>query len=136
MIEKEIIESIKTSVEMLALAEAKGIKMKKNGKSYFGLCPFHDDHDPSLSVNPTTNLWQCFGCGAAGDVIRFVELHDKVDFKEAVKRLTDNGSKLPQRSTPPKKPQEKPPTLLTVKDCPDNQSILFSVSSGDVYLEG
>jgi len=80
MIEKERIEAIKAGVDLAALVRAKGIELKKNGKSYFGLCPFHDDHNPSFSVNPTNNLWQCFGCGAGGDVIRFVELIDKVSF--------------------------------------------------------
>ena len=90
MIEKEKIEAIKNGVDLAALVESRGIKLKKNGKTWFGLCPFHDDHNPSLSVNPSTNLWQCFGCGAGGDVIRFVELFDQVDFKEAVSRLSVN----------------------------------------------
>ena len=94
MIEKEKIQSIKQGVDLLALVESRGIDLKKNGKSYFGLCPFHDDKIPSLSINPNKNLWQCFGCGAAGDVIRFVELFDKVPFPEAVKRLSGNGDKL------------------------------------------
>jgi len=93
MIEKETIERIKTTVDLAALVRAKGVKLKKNGKSFFGLCPFHDDHNPSLSINPTTNLWQCFGCGTGGDVIRFVELFDQVDFKKAVEILSDNGFK-------------------------------------------
>ncbi len=98
-IEKQVIEAIKQGVDLKALVEAKGINLKKNGKNWFGLCPFHADKNPSLSINPTKNLWQCFGCGAAGDVIRFVELFDQVDFKEAVKRLSDNGlqTKPPQR---------------------------------------
>jgi DNA primase len=71
--------------------QAKGITLKKNDKGYMGLCPFHADKNPSLSITPSKNLWQCFGCGASGDVIRFVALFDQVDFKEAVKRLNDNG---------------------------------------------
>ncbi|CAB1062710.1 DNA primase (EC, partial [Olavius sp. associated proteobacterium Delta 1] len=63
MIEKEKIEAIKRDVDLVPLVKAKGIELKKNGKSYFGLCPFHDDTNPSLSVNPNKNLWQCFGCG-------------------------------------------------------------------------
>jgi DNA primase catalytic core len=110
-IEKEVIEAIKHGVDLKALVEAKGINLKKNGKSFFGLCPFHADKNPSLSINPSKNLWQCFGCGAAGDVIRFVELFDQVDFKEAVKRLSDNGFK---RSVP--KPQPEQSKSLTVKD--------------------
>ena len=87
MIEKEKIEAIKRGVDLVTLIQAKGIPLKRNGKSYFGLCPFHDDTNPSLSINPSTNLWQCFGCGAGGDVIRFVEMFDKVSFPEAVKQL-------------------------------------------------
>ena len=93
-IEKERIESIKAGVDLAALVKSKGIDLKKNGKSYFGLCPFHDDTNPSLSVNPNKNLWQCFGCGAGGDVIRFVELIDKVTFPEAVKKLDTPELKL------------------------------------------
>ncbi len=98
MIEKETIESIKQNVDLAALVRAKGVKLRKSGKSYFGLCPFHGDKNPSFSVNPIKNLWQCFGCGAGGDVIRFVELFDQVDFKEAVRRLSDNGFKSAKRS--------------------------------------
>ena len=111
MIEKEKIERIKRDVDLAALVRAKGVKLKKNGKSYFALCPFHDDHNPSLSINPLTNLWQCFGCGTGGDVIRFVELFDQVDFKEAVKRLSDNGFK--KNVVKPSTSKHK---LLTVKD--------------------
>jgi len=105
-IEKETIEAIKRDVDLAALVKARGVKLRKNGKSYFGLCPFHGDKNPSFSVNPTNNLWQCFGCGAGGDVIRFIELIDQVDFIEAVKRLSDNGFKTAKKSAR-KKPSKK-----------------------------
>jgi len=89
MIEKERIESIKQGVNLVALIKSKGIPLKKNGKGYVGLCPFHDDTNPSLSVNKEENLWQCFGCGKGGDVIKFVQLFDKVSFPEAVKFLLE-----------------------------------------------
>jgi len=107
MIEKERIESIKQSVDLAALVRAKGVSLRKNGKSYFGLCPFHGDKNPSFSVNPLNNLWQCFGCGAGGDVIRFIELFDQVDFKEAVRRLSDNGFKSAKRSATRKQPPKQ-----------------------------
>ena len=78
----------------MALIQSRGISLKKNGRGYAGLCPFHEDKKPSLSVNPETNLWQCFGCGAGGDVIRFVELFDKVPFPQAVKKLGSESPKL------------------------------------------
>lgn len=110
-IEKEVIEAIKAGVDLVALVQAKGIDLKKNGKSWFGLCPFHADKNPSLSINPSKNLWRCFGCGAAGDVIRFVELFDRVAFPEAVKRLSDNSFKPSAQA-----PKSDPPRNLSVKD--------------------
>ena len=114
MIEKDRIESIKSTVDLVALVNAKGITLKKNGKSYFGLCPFHHDTNPSLSVNPSKNLWQCFGCGKGGDVIRFVELIDKVSFPEAVKQL--NGEKIHLKSKSRTTDNKQRTTDLSVKD--------------------
>jgi DNA primase catalytic core len=97
MIEKERIEEIKRGVDLVALVESRGIKLKKNGKSFVGLCPFHEDHNPSFSINPDDNLWHCFGCGKGGDVIRFVELYDKVGFKEAVTKLSAESRELREK---------------------------------------
>ena len=95
MIEKEKIEEIKRNIDLVALIKSRGIPLKKNGKGYKGLCPFHEDKTPSLSVNPDTNLWRCFGCDAGGDVISFIEYMDKVDFREAVARLSEARGQLP-----------------------------------------
>jgi DNA primase len=93
-IEQAVIEQAKR-LDLLALARAKGIELKKKGKSYMGLCPFHADNSASLSISPSKNLFQCFGCGAAGDTIRFVELFDRVPFAEAVARLSAASGQLP-----------------------------------------
>ena len=106
MIEKETIERIKASVDLKSLVESRGIELKKNGKGWFGLCPFHDDKTPSLSVTPSKNEWHCFGCGAGGDVIRFVEMFDRVDFKEAVRRL--GGSEVEKTAVKIKKDDHAP----------------------------
>ena len=95
MIEKERIEAIKQATDLVGLIRSRGIALKKNGKGYVGQCPFHEDKSPSLSVNTSTNLWQCFGCGAAGDVIRFVELFDKVAFPDAVRLLSSVSAQPP-----------------------------------------
>jgi len=94
MIEKERIEEIKRGVDLVALVESRGIKLKKTAKGYMGLCPFHADTNPSFSITIDKNLWQCFGCSAGGDVIRFVELYDKVGFKEAVTKLSAESREL------------------------------------------
>ena len=87
MIEKERIEAVKHGVDLVALIRSRGIELKKKGKGYVALCPFHAEETPSFSINPAKNLWQCFGCGTGGDAIRFVELFDKVSFPEAVEKL-------------------------------------------------
>ena len=112
MIEKERIEAIKRDIDLAAFIESRGIMLKKNGKGYVGLCPFHEDTNPSLSVNPAKNLWQCFGCGTGGDIIRFVELLDKVTFPIAVKQLSQSVQSLP--AIKPNPSTEK--TALTVKE--------------------
>jgi DNA primase len=81
MINQDDIDAIKHGVELVSFMKARGIELHQVGGNYRGLCPFHEDTTPSLTVNPKENLWNCFGCGAGGDVIRFVELIDHgVDF--------------------------------------------------------
>jgi DNA primase len=91
MIEEERIEAIKQGVDLTAVIRSRGIELKRNGKGYVGRCPFHDDQNPSLSVNTEEKLWKCFGCGAGGDAIRFIELFDKVGFREAVEKLSGSA---------------------------------------------
>jgi DNA primase len=74
MINQDDIDAIKHGVELVSFMKARGIELHQVGENYRGLCPFHEDTTPSLTVNPKENLWNCFGCGAGGDVIRFVEL--------------------------------------------------------------
>ena len=78
---------IKESVDIVGLVESSGVHLKKSGKLYVGLCPFHEDKNPSLAVYPETGSWYCFGCGKGGDAISWVMEMEKVDFKESVMRL-------------------------------------------------
>jgi DNA primase len=63
------------------------VSLKRKGREYVGLCPFHDDHRPSLSVSPQKQIFKCWSCGAGGDVLRFVQLFHHVEFKEALAML-------------------------------------------------
>jgi DNA primase len=63
------------------------VSLKKAGTSYKGLCPFHGEKTPSFNVNRDRGFFHCFGCGVGGDVIKFVELHEKVGFTDAVRLL-------------------------------------------------
>jgi hypothetical protein len=60
------LERLKHDISLERLATARGIVLKPSGKNLMGLCPFHDDHEPSLSINPAQNLWHCFGCQQGG----------------------------------------------------------------------
>jgi len=64
-----------------------GIALRRRGRTYFGLCPFHGEQTASFAVSREAGLFHCFGCGAGGDVIRFIERAEQVSFPEAVRRL-------------------------------------------------
>ena len=80
----EIIQELKNQAD-IALVIQQFLPLKKSGNNrYVGVCPFHDDHSPSMSVNSTLGIYKCFACGAAGDVFKFIQEHEKLDFKGAV----------------------------------------------------
>ena len=53
------------------------VKLIKKGREYVGICPFHDDHRPSMNVSPNKQIFKCFSCGMGGDVIKFVQMQEK-----------------------------------------------------------
>jgi len=76
------------------------VTLKKRGKSYLGLCPFHQEKTPSFNVSPDRQMYHCFGCGVGGNVFTFVMEHEKVSFVEAVRSLAERaGISLPQPGT-------------------------------------
>jgi DNA primase catalytic core len=85
--DQKSISDLKASIDLVQYVQSRGIKLKKTVKEYLGLCPLHDDHTPSFSVNSEKQLWKCFGCNKGGDVITFVQELDKINFNEAVEKL-------------------------------------------------
>jgi DNA primase len=84
----DTIERLKQEISLERLAEARGIKLTRHGADLIGLCPFHDDHEPSLVVSPKKNLWHCLGaCQAGGTVIDWVMKSEGVSFRHAVELL-------------------------------------------------
>jgi DNA primase len=68
--------------------ESQGIVLKKHGQDYLGLCPFHDDKEPSLVISPEKNLWHCLGaCQIGGSVIDWVMKTEGLSFRHAVELL-------------------------------------------------
>src|SRR5687767_12363171 len=73
------------------------VSLKKTGATFKGLCPFHGEKTPSFHVNRDKGFFHCFGCGVGGDVFKFLELHEKIGFAEAVKQLAQRfGLALPE----------------------------------------
>jgi len=73
------------------------VSLKKTGANYKGLCPFHGEKTPSFQVNRDKGFFHCFGCGVGGDVLKFLELHEKIGFADAVKLLAQRfGVPLPE----------------------------------------
>ena len=86
------LERLKVEVSLVALAEAKGIALRKHGADLVGRCPFHDDQGPSFVVSPSKNLWRCHGaCQVGGSVVDFVMRAEGVSFRHAVELLR-NGA--------------------------------------------
>lgn len=91
----EEIERLKRDVDLAALVRSRGIELRTHGANLIGLCPFHDDHDPSLVVTPAKNLWNCLGkCGRGGSVIDWVMRSEGVSFRHAVELLRERGASI------------------------------------------
>ena len=92
MIPDEEITRIKEQTDLAAVIRARGVELKPQGGDLVGLCPFHDDHDPSMRVTPGKGLWRCMSCGATGNVIQFVQRFDGVSFRHAYELLKGGGA--------------------------------------------
>lgn len=108
---KEAIERVRRAQDLVAVVESRGVRLQRRGKNWVGLCPFHEDREPSLVVNPEKQLWNCLGaCSgnggkSGGDVFAFVAKKDGVTFLQAMQRLgyeepARPGSRAPHRASP------------------------------------
>lgn len=89
MIEQEKIEEIKRQTDIVDVV-GRYVQLKKMGKNYRGLCPFHSEKNPSFYVNPEKGIYYCFGCKKGGNAINFLMEYEKLDFPDAVNRLAKN----------------------------------------------
>ena len=121
-IPEDQLEHIKATVDLAAVVRARGIALDKHGTgNLVGLCPFHEDKNtPNFIVTPAKGLFRCMSCGAAGNVIQFVEKFDGISFRHAVEVLTEGRFANPATSdgVPRKKgsiPTLPPPVDLTAE---------------------
>ncbi len=91
VIPEEIIEKVKEQNDIIDVI-SETVKLKRSGRNYFGLCPFHHEKTPSFSVSSDKQIYKCFGCGEAGNVITFVMKHRNLSYVEAIKFLADRAN--------------------------------------------
>lgn len=128
------INNIKQSAPQIEEVIGRYVQLTRKGKSLLGLCPFHEDHHPSLSVNPEKQYFTCFACGEKGDVIHFLQKIEGLSFGEAMKKLKIENGKLKIKS------EVKPEVKLTKRVCETEKrnllffSSLLPAASGDSDL--
>ena len=86
--DNNVINEVRKSVDIVDVI-SRYVPLVARGKNYFGVCPFHDDHSPSMSVSKEKQIYTCFSCGASGNVFNFIEDYENVSFPEALKILAD-----------------------------------------------
>ena len=92
---EELIEEVRTRNDIVDVISGY-VRLKKQGSSYVGLCPFHNEKSPSFNVSRQKQMYYCFGCGAGGNVFTFLMEYENFSFSEAVKYLADRaGIRLP-----------------------------------------
>src|SRR5215218_8144584 len=101
LIKKSSIEDVVGAADMVELVSAR-TQLRRVGSRWTGRCPFHEERTPSFSVNPVEKLYHCFGCQKGGDLIKFVEETEGLDFAAAVEWLADRtGVQLEYEETAP-----------------------------------
>ena len=97
-ISEEILEKIKSENDIVDVI-SESVKLKKTGRSFSGLCPFHNEKSPSFSVSQEKQIYKCFGCGESGNIITFVMKNKNMNFIDAVKYLADRANILLEEET-------------------------------------
>ncbi len=101
MIDKNFIDKVKSALNIVDVIES-FTHLHKAGVNYKGVCPFHDDHTPSMMVSPSRQTYHCFVCGASGDVIAFIQHHLNMDFMSALRWCaTQAGLEFPEKEMNP-----------------------------------
>jgi len=108
-------DTVKERIDIVQVIEEHGVHLKKSGRGFTGLCPFHSEKTPSFHVNPDTRSYKCFGCGRSGDIFTILEEIDGLTKAEALKVLAERaGVELTSRRDPAEQEHEK--RLLAAND--------------------
>ena len=98
---------VKERVDLVQLIEERGVKLRRSGRTYTGLCPFHQEKTPSFSVDPERRSYHCFGCQRHGDCFTFLEEQDGLSAAEALRVLAERAGVELTRRAPEEREAEK-----------------------------
>lgn len=87
---QELVNEIRNKIDIVDVV-SNYLPLTKQGRNFFGVCPFHDDTNPSMSVSREKQIFRCFSCGASGNVFTFVQRYENISFSEALKILADKA---------------------------------------------
>src|SRR5699024_7237631 len=115
-IPESIIEEVRNENDIVDVVE-EYVQLKKQGRNYFGLCPFHDEKSPSFSVTKDKQIFHCFGCGKGGNVISFMMEIESFSFLESVNYLASRaGVAIPETKSKAKPLSEETNTILSAHE--------------------
>ena len=127
-IPEDEVERLKREVSVQRLAEARGIKLHRHGADLLGLCPFHDDRNPSLVITPAKNLWHCLGaCNMGGTAIDWVMKAKGISFRHAVELLRADYLPLAAAPVQPVKQSTVPKLPPPVARNADDRALLLQI---------
>src|SRR5258707_433284 len=106
-----IAERVKQQADIVRVV-GEYVRLKKTGKDFSGLCPFHQEKTPSFTVSPTKQIFYCFGCGKGGDIFNFVMEMERCEFPDALRLVAEKGG-IPMPKPKPSSPAER--TLSSVR---------------------
>ena len=109
---EELISLIKDRLDIVEVV-SQHVALKKSGANYWGICPFHNDSKPSMSVSPSKGIFKCFSCGAGGDALYFLAKYQNREYKDIVFELAEKfGIELPKKFTSSDKTKEQKKQML------------------------
>lgn len=113
------IDLIKNTLDIVEVVQ-EYVDLTKKGKNYWGICPFHDDSNPSMSVSSEKQMYNCFSCGKAGGIYKFVQDIEKISFKDALKKLGDKaGVEIKLKHVVPKYNERQIKLIAALNDAMD-----------------
>src|SRR6266542_1812458 len=123
------VEEIKAKIDIAELIGSY-VELKKAGKNYKGLCPFHGEKTPSFVVSPEIQHYKCFGCQRSGDIFTFLEEYEGMDFYEALKFLADKAGVILKHSDSGMRSQKDKLYQINALICKFYQYVLINHPEG------